>query len=155
RSLFGTNAALQVAVAAALLIGVNVYSFQHYVRQDWTREPKKFTLPETVRDDLSQLRGTGGKTTIVVYKQHKAFGALSETVDAYETAAEDKVVEKVNDLVEQFRELGPQFEVVVLDVKEKADYDREKEKAAEGDQDEPPVTPVNEYREKRKGYYEK
>src|SRR5262249_4799096 len=80
---------------------------------------------------------------------------LSETVDAYETAAEDKVVEKVNDLVEQFRELGPQFEVVVLDVKEKADYDREKEKAAEGDQDEPLVTPVNEYREKRKGYYEK
>src|SRR5262245_2701485 len=63
RSLFGTNAALQVAVAAALLIGVNVYSFQHYVRQDWTPEPKKFTLPETVRDDLSQLRGTGGKTT--------------------------------------------------------------------------------------------
>src|SRR5262245_29238728 len=36
RSLFGGNASLQVAVAVALLVGVNVYSFQHYVRQDWT-----------------------------------------------------------------------------------------------------------------------
>ena len=38
--------------------------------------------------------------------------------DARDYAAERKVVEKVHDLVDQFRELGPQFRVVVLDVEE-------------------------------------
>src|SRR4051794_15003361 len=31
RSAFGVNMAVQVALAAALLIGVNLYSFQHYL----------------------------------------------------------------------------------------------------------------------------
>src|SRR5262249_29906601 len=115
RSVFGFNATLQVAIAIALVVGVNVFSFKqgHYVRKDWTRDGK-FTLPATVRDQLSQLQG---ETTIVVYKQHKAFSGVADTTDAFETAAEEKVVEKVQDLVEQFRELGPRFKVVVLDAK--------------------------------------
>jgi hypothetical protein len=129
RSAFGFNAALQVALAAALLVGVNVYSagnvkfdwrdhhFQtnaHYVRFDWTRD-HKYTLNAEVQDQLRQLRG---QTTIVVYQQHKTFGKLSDKPDAYDYAAERKVVEKVKDLVEQFQEFGPQFRVVVLDVEE-------------------------------------
>src|SRR6266446_1420812 len=37
RGAFGLNAALQAALAAALLVAVNVYSFEHYRRLDWTR----------------------------------------------------------------------------------------------------------------------
>jgi hypothetical protein len=165
RSVFGFNATLQVALAVALLAGVNVFSFQHYLREDWTRDGK-FTLPEKVRSDLSQLQG---ETTIVVYKQHKAFSGVSDTTDAFETAAEEKVVEKVQDLVEQFRELGPRFKVVVLDAKEKesrnypkppvaegepAKAEAEKAKPPEDTEQEAPVTPVNHYQAKKKGYYE-
>ena len=64
---------------------------------------------------MGQLQG---ETTIVVYQRHKTFGPLNERPDAYDFAAERKVVEKINDLVEQFRELGPRFRVEVLDVEE-------------------------------------
>jgi hypothetical protein len=165
RSVFGVNATLQVALAVALLAGVNVFSFQHYLREDWTRDGK-FTLPDAVRAQLSQLQG---ETTIVVYKQHKAFSGVSDTTDAFETAAEEKVVEKVQDLVEQFRELGPRFKVIVLDAKEKESRDRARPTPAEGEQEkaeaekpkppedaeqEAPVTPLNHYQAKKKGYYE-
>lgn len=129
RSAFGFNAFLQVALAVALLIGVNVYSAAnlqynccgnaiqtdaHYARFDWTSD-HRFTLPDELQQQLRQLRG---QTTIVVYQQHKTFGKLSDKPDAYDYAAERKVVEKVKDLVEQFQEFGPQFRVAVLDVEE-------------------------------------
>src|SRR5206468_6466730 len=61
RSAFGFNAAVQVVLAAALLVAVNVYSAGlhlslfgtavhlpgHYARLDWTRG-RQFTLPEDV-----------------------------------------------------------------------------------------------------------
>jgi hypothetical protein len=109
-----TNSALQAALALVLLIAVNVFSFNHYKRFDLTRN-RQFTLPASVTDDLRKLRG---QTDIVVYQRHKTFGQLSEKPDAYDYAAERKVVEKVQDLVEQFREFGPQFRVQVLDVEE-------------------------------------
>jgi hypothetical protein len=114
RSVFGLNAAVQAALAVALLVGVNWYSFEHSLRFDWTRG-RLFTLPEGTRDELRKLQG---KTTIVVYQRHKTFGNLSAKPDRYDYAAERKVVEKVKDLVEQFRELGVQFDVQVLDVEE-------------------------------------
>ena len=44
---------------------------------------------------------------------------MNDKPDAYDYAAERKVVEKVHDVVDQFREFGPQrFKVVVLDVEE-------------------------------------
>jgi hypothetical protein len=123
RSAFGLNAAVQIALALLLLVGVNVFSFFHYARLDWTsaafgwaqRQPPQFTLPEDVRTQLGRLRG---ETKIVVYQRHKTFGTLSDKPDARDYAAERKVVEKVNDLVDQFREFGPRFNVVVLDVEE-------------------------------------
>jgi hypothetical protein len=120
RSVFGINAFLQIALAAALLVGVNVYSYRHYLRYDWT-SAHQFTLPEDIRGQLAQLQG---ETTIVVYQRHKTFGQLTDKPDAYDYAAERKVVEKVKDLVDQFREFGPQFRVVVLDVEEEGYNDK-------------------------------
>jgi hypothetical protein len=114
RGALGFNIAVQAALAVVLVVGVNLYSFQHYLRFDWTGD-QRFTLPESLRQQLSQLKG---ETTIVVYQQHKTFASLSGKADAYDKAAQRKVTEKVKDLVEEFREFGPQFRVVVLDVEE-------------------------------------
>jgi hypothetical protein len=114
RSAFGLNATAQVVLAAALLVAVNYYAFLHYTRADWTRD-RQFTLDAGIQDQLRDLKGA---TKIVVYQQHKSFGQLTQKPDAFDYAAERKVVEKVKDLVEQFRELGPRFDVHVLDVEE-------------------------------------
>jgi hypothetical protein len=114
RSAFGFNATVQVALALVLLVGINLYAHQHYLRVDWTKN-QLFTLPPEIQARLGQLQG---ETTIVVYQRHKTFGELNDKPDAYDFAAERKVVEKINDLVEQFRELGPRFHVEVMDVEE-------------------------------------
>ncbi len=118
RGQVGFNSLLQIVLAAALLAGVNLYSFRHYKRFDVTRN-RQFTIDAVTREQLSQLRG---ETTVVVYQRHKTFGDLSDKPDRFDIAAEKKVVEKVYDLVEQVREFGPQFRVVVLDVEEEG-YD--------------------------------
>lgn len=120
RSAFGTNALVQAVLALALLVGLNYYSFHHYRRFDLTTQ-KQFTLPADIKEQLGRLKD---ETTIVVYQRHKTFGRLTEKPDNYDYAAERKVVEKVGDLVEQFRELGPQFRVVVLDVEEEGYNDK-------------------------------
>ncbi len=115
RSAFGFNALVQVALAAALFVGVNVWSFDHFVKLDWTRSAQ-FTLPEKVRQELQRL-DPNAPTLVVIYQRHKLFGNLSDRPpDDYDNAAERKVEEKVKDLVEQFRAVGPQFRVEVLDV---------------------------------------
>src|SRR5262249_12482866 len=86
----------------------------HYLRFDWTRD-QMFTLAPDIQEQLRQLKG---ETQIVVFQQHKSFGRLSEKPDRYDYAAERKVAKKVNDLVDQLREFGPRFNVVVLDVEE-------------------------------------
>ncbi|MHB1426195.1 MAG: hypothetical protein ACYC3I_23775 [Gemmataceae bacterium] len=120
RSAFGVNAVLQGALALVLLIGVNVWSFRHYQRLDFTRA-QEFTLPAEVRNELARL-DPHSQTTVLVYQRHKAFGMLSDKPpDDYDSAAERKVVEKIKDLVEQLREVGPRIQVEVLDVQAK-DY---------------------------------
>ena len=109
----GTNAALQIGLAAALLVIVNAVSFAHYLRFDLTRS-KEFTLAPQLVSDLQTLR-PDSPTTVVVLLQHRT-GILSNRSDPEERAAERKVVEKVEDVVAQLRELGPRFNVVVLDV---------------------------------------
>jgi hypothetical protein len=125
RSVLGFSVILQVALAVTLLVGVNVFSFQHYSRCDLTRD-RVFTLkPETVAE-LKKLRSDkeSDRTTIIVYQAHKSAGRLTDKPpDRYDAAAERKVVEKVKDLVDQLREFGPQFRVVVLDVEEEG-FDR-------------------------------
>jgi hypothetical protein len=113
RSAIGTNAVVQTSLAVALLVLVNVISFGNYWRFDTTRD-REFTLAKEQVDELRKLRPDAA-TTIVVLQKHKTAGTLSDTPDAYDYAAERKVVEKVRDLVDQVREFGPRFNVVVLD----------------------------------------
>jgi hypothetical protein len=116
RSAFGFNALVQGALAAVLLVGVNVWSFYNYRRVDFTRD-QQFTLPANIRAELERL-DPSSKTTVIVYQRHKTFGGLKDKdkpPDDYESAAERKIVEKVKDLAEQFRAIGPQIDVEVLD----------------------------------------
>jgi hypothetical protein len=126
RSAFGGNVVLQIALALALLVGVNVFAHLqgNYRRIDTTRD-HLFTLPEQVQKDLRKLQG---ETTVVVYQMHQPLGFLpaGEKRDRYESAAERKVIEKVDDLVEQFREFGGKFKVVVLDSQEE-DFDTQRQ----------------------------
>lgn len=118
RSAFGGNVVAQLGLAIALLIGLNAYSYRHYLRFDVTRN-QQFTLPGELQDNLRKLQG---ETTIVVYLPHQSFGQRSQSLDpemrAYVSAAERKVVEKLKDMVDEFREFGKQFRVVVLDVED-------------------------------------
>jgi hypothetical protein len=116
RGAFGTNAALQVALAVALLVGVNYYAQRegNYRRFDLTTG-RLFTLPDDLQKQLRELKG---ETTIVVYQRQKMAGFLPDKPDSYDDAAERKVTEKIEDLVEQFRALGPRFKVVVLDTRD-------------------------------------
>jgi len=113
RTVAGTAATVGVAAAVALLVVVNVYSFTHYGRYDCTRD-RRFTLKPELAAELGKLRASS-PTTIVVFQKHSMFGTLSDERDSYTKAAEEKVAEKVQDLVDQFREFGPQFHVTVLD----------------------------------------
>lgn len=112
RAAAGVSATLGTVAAVALLVFVNVYSFTHYQRFDCTRD-QRFTLPGELQTELGKLR-SNAPTTIVVLQMHN-FGTLAPKRDSYTKAAEEKVTEKVRDLVDQFREFGPQFNVVVLD----------------------------------------
>ena len=112
RSAAGFNSGAQTILAVGILLAVNFLALQYPKRWDLTRD-HQFTLPESVTTELRNLRG---RTTIVVLQQHKTFGQLSAKPDIYDYAAERKVVEKVRDLVDQFREIGPQFKVISLDV---------------------------------------
>ena len=118
RNILGFVATVQVILAIALVIGVNVYSFQHPIRWDLTQD-HAFTLPNEVREQLATLRADpSNRTRVIVYQVHKAF-AGADKPDLYDTAAERKIVEKVQDLVALLREFGSSLQVEVLDVQEK------------------------------------
>jgi hypothetical protein len=114
RSAFGINAIAQSVLAVLFVAGLNAYSFSHYLRFDITRD-HHFTLPASIKEQMRRLRG---ETTIVLYQRHKTLGQVADKPDIYDYAAERKVVEKTRDLIDQFRELGRQFNVVVLDIEE-------------------------------------
>ena len=113
RAAASSVATVGIAASVALLVLVNVYSFTHYGRYDCTRD-QRFTLKPELAAELGKLR-TSSPTTIVVLQKHRMFGTLSDERDSYTKGAEEKVTEKVKDLVDQFREFGPQFNVAVLD----------------------------------------
>lgn len=120
RSAFGFNAFVQVVLAALLLIAINYYSFGHYLRFDWTQD-RQFTLPKEISDQLRQLQG---ETHIIVYQRHKTLGQVADKPDDYDVAAERKVLDKIEDLVDLFREFGPRFRVETLDVAKENFSDR-------------------------------
>jgi hypothetical protein len=116
RGAMGANVALQITLAAALVIGVNVYSFFNFKRFDFTKN-QSFTLPEPVRERLAKLRGD---TDIIIYVPHVSFGQRSKLgQDELDHAASKIIVGKVKDLAEQFSELGPRFRVLHYDTQGK------------------------------------
>jgi hypothetical protein len=123
RGLFGFNVIVQIVLALALVVGANVYSFEHYRRFDLTRA-QIFTLDDDTRQQLQQMRG---ETEIVVVQKHVSFGQRAENKqDKYDFAAQRKIVEKVKDLAEQFEDLGPRFHVHLLDIQDD-NYDKKLE----------------------------
>lgn len=129
RSAVRGNAGLQIILALAIVVGINFFAFSYSRKFDLTRDGK-FSLPKNTVEELRQLQS---KTTIVVLPQGKLFGELSQKrklfgktsslPDPQELAAEQKITEKVLDLVDQFRVLGPQFEVITLSPRE--DFDEQ------------------------------
>lgn len=117
----GSLNAVQVALAVALVVVVNLVSFGTYKKWDLSSD-KEFTLAPDQAEQLRELR-TDAPTTVVVLQLHKTAGTLSDKPDAVDYAAERKVVEKVRDVVDQLREFGPQFNVAVLDVEDEG-YER-------------------------------
>jgi hypothetical protein len=126
RSAFGLNMAIQCALATALFIGLNVYSFEHFSIFDWTRN-QQFTLAEDLQSQLKQLKG---ETIIVVYNRHKSSFTNNQKQDEYDSEAARKVAEKVDDLAAQFRQFGSRFTVEVLDTDEKG-YNRKRDELFE------------------------
>lgn len=115
RGAMGSNVLVQVILAMLIVSGLNVFSFLHYQRFDWT-ENKAFTLKKELREQLGRLRA---ETDIVVFVRHSAASLSGESKqDNYDAAAERKIVERVKDLADQFQELGPRFRVQVLDIQE-------------------------------------
>ena len=112
----GVNNTAQMALAVALVVVVNAISFQHYSRNDATRD-KRFTLAPELQDQLRKL-DPKSPTTIVVLQMDKTSAAEPDRSDALSSAAQAKIVEKVRDLVEEIREFGPQFDVHVLHTKD-------------------------------------
>src|SRR5262245_1206569 len=95
RGAVGSNVLLQVVLATLILGGVNVFSFLHYQRFDWTSK-REFTLDEKLRAELSKLSGEE-PTTIVVYRRQTSIGPQGKA-DPYAVAADKKIIEKVRDL---------------------------------------------------------
>jgi hypothetical protein len=117
RSAVGSNALIQIGLATALLIAINYYAFDHYARIDWSHDAdgkQQFTLDPKI---AGQLRTLKGKTLIVVDLRENLGHQQKQGSDAIDNAAKNHVLDKVKDLVEQFREFGTQFRVEVLDVK--------------------------------------
>lgn len=113
RTAAGGNIYAQIGLAAAVFIILNAIAFRNYNRYDLTRN-QAFTLPPGLVRELQTLNNES-PTDVVVLQLHKTAIARGLDPDNVDKAAERKIVEKVNDLVEQLRELGPRLKVSVLD----------------------------------------
>ncbi|MEZ6141122.1 MAG: hypothetical protein R3B84_11185 [Zavarzinella sp.] len=122
RSAVGFNATLQSALIVGVVVVINIFSFQYFLRFDCTRD-KKFTLPQDV---VQQLKALKQKTTVVIVQKKAQGPRLGGEPDRYDVAAELKQIEKIKDLIAQFRQLGGQFSVVSLNI-ESDDYEKEYE----------------------------
>ncbi len=139
RTATGLSGSLQLAIATLLFVGLNVWSFNHPWRCDWTRQ-KLFTLPQDLRDQLAKL-DQNTETTVLVWRWRTGAADTREVADIpdglpqselllklqervrgvarqrYDIAAERKVIEKVKDLAELLRDTaGVRLRVEVLDI---------------------------------------
>jgi hypothetical protein len=117
RTAVGANTYLQIGLALALVIAVNLLSFNLFRRFDAT-ETKQFSLPADVKQRLEEL-DPRTPTDVVVLLRNKTSAIQSDKQDDLDDAAEQKIVEKVRDLVDMLRDYGPRFNVTVLKTKDK------------------------------------
>jgi hypothetical protein len=125
KSAAGVGATAQVALAAALLVVVNALSFQHFARFDRTRD-RRFTLDPPLVEQLKKL-DPNSPTTVLVLQMDRTSALEPEQSDALTTAAQQKITEKVLDLIDELREqpdLTARFDVHVLHTKDEAFADR-------------------------------
>jgi hypothetical protein len=111
------------------------------LRLDLARLNHRRRQVHAARETARTTGALEGETTIVVYNRHRTFGQLSDKPGPEDLAAASKVVEKVQDLVDQFREEGrqaagkePKFRVVILDVNERKAF---KQRLADETKDRP------------------
>src|SRR5207247_2049227 len=88
RSAFGANAVVQAGIAAALLVGINLYSYFHYWRIDCTRKGE-FTLPSDVQEQFRRLRPEAATTILVLLQPTKAVS--TDNRDDHLASAAEKV----------------------------------------------------------------
>jgi hypothetical protein len=119
RSAAGFNFAVQVGLAALLLIGLNYFGFERYHRIDCTRPDeqtgqKAFTLPERIVAQIARLRG---ETTIVIL-QRRPKVLVEDGGEDYAAISGAVVVEKVRDLADELRLAGAKkLKIVLLDAR--------------------------------------
>jgi hypothetical protein len=108
----GANLLVQILLAVGLLVAINAVSFRHYYRADTTRD-QRFTIAPELKKRLAQLNPET-PTKVIVLQRNKTSSIEPDNPGALEAAAQAKIVEKVRDVVDELRELGPRFQITVL-----------------------------------------
>lgn len=119
KSLQGVVTVLFGVLAVAALVVVNWASGEWYARGDFTRD-KRFTLDRELVDDLKKL-DPNTPTTVLVLQLDKTSAYDPDQPDAITAAAQQKITEKVLDLIDELRqhpELSARFDVRVLSRKD-------------------------------------
>ncbi len=104
-----------MALAVAALVVVNWVSAEWYARTDTTRD-RRFTLDRELVDELKKL-APNTPTTVLVLQLDKTSPYDPDQPDAVTSAAQQKITEKVLDLIDELRqhpELSARFDVRVL-----------------------------------------
>ncbi len=115
KSAEGTFTFALMLLAVAALVVVNWVSAEWYGRFDRTRD-HRFTLDRELVDDLKKL-DPNTPTTVLVLQLDKTSAYDPDQPDAVTAAAQQKITEKVLDLIDELRqhpELSARFDVRVL-----------------------------------------
>ncbi len=115
----GVVTVLLGVLAVAALVVVNLASAEWYARGDFTRD-RRFTLDRELVDDLKKL-DPNTPTTVLVLQLDKTSAYDPDQPDAITASAQQKVTEKVLDLIDELRqhpELSARFDVRVLSRKD-------------------------------------
>ena len=123
RSLFGLNAVVQIVLAAVLLIKASTSS-PSGTRCASTGRARGNSRSPADRADRSAPPQRRNQPVVIYQRQlHRRHGPRRQDGPRLRLRRRSrKVVEKVKDLVQQLRELGPHFRVETLDVEEEG-YD--------------------------------
>lgn len=132
KSAEGSLTFLLAALALAVLVVVNWVSAEFYARFDCTRDAR-FTLDRPLVDELKKL-DPNTPTTVLVLQLDKTSAYDPDQPDAITSYAQQKITEKVLDLIDELRqhpELSARFDVRVLSRKDET-FEEQLGKATDG-----------------------